>query len=186
MHSWQYPWRVFSQALPLSLVVGLAATAGSRGAEAERPLAQQNVSGSLSVSELRCEYQQDPVGIDTQHPQLSWRLESSAPSVRQAAYQVLVASTPELLASDQGDLWNSGRVKSSDSVHMPCRGSALSSRLRYYWKAREQGARASFDDGQLALARVAGLKAVRPSRNVGLSQRAMDVHGMEIGPGTAR
>ena len=29
---------------------------------------------------------------------------------KQTAYQVLVASTPEKLAADQGDLWDSGEV----------------------------------------------------------------------------
>ena len=127
---------VCSQGHWLSLVVALAATAGSRAAESERVLARQHANSSLNISGLRCEYQQDPVGVDSAHPQLAWHLESAAPGVHQAAYEVLVARTLELLASDQGDLWNSGKVKSSDSVHVLYRGSALSSRLRCYWKAR--------------------------------------------------
>ena len=49
---------------------------------------------------------------------------------------MLVATSPELLAKDRGDLWDSGRVKSSDSVHVAYGGAALTSRLRCYWKAR--------------------------------------------------
>ena len=138
---------VCSQGHWLSLVVALAATGGSRAAEPEIVLARQNANSSLNLSGLRCEYQQDPVGVDSAHPQLAWHLESTAPGVHQAAYQVLVARTLELLASDQGDLWNSGKVKSSDSVHVLYRGSALSSRLRCYWKARvwdESGRRSNW------------------------------------------
>jgi alpha-L-rhamnosidase len=147
MHSWRFLGRVFSQGHWLSLVVALAATAGSRAEEPERASARQNANSSLNISGLRCEYQQDPVGVDTAHPQLGWHLESTDPGVHQFAYQVLVARTPELLASDQGDLWNSGKVKSSDSVHVPYRGSALISRLRCYWKARvwdESGRRSTW------------------------------------------
>jgi alpha-L-rhamnosidase len=128
--------RVCSQAHWFSLMVALAATAGSSEAELGRMLARQNATSSLRITELRCEYQQDAVGVDTQHPQLGWQIESLDPGIRQFAYQVLVAKSPELLASDQGDLWDSGKVKSSDSVHVPYLGSALSSRLRCYWKAR--------------------------------------------------
>jgi alpha-L-rhamnosidase len=110
--------------------------AGPRAAEPESARARLKANSSLDISELRCEYQQDPLGVDTLRPQLGWHLESLDPGARQFAYQVLVARTPELLAGDRGDLWDSGKVKSSDSVHVPYRGSALNSRLRCYWKAR--------------------------------------------------
>ena len=67
---------------------------------------------------------------------MSWLVQSGRQRVRQAAYQVLVATSPELLAKDRGDLWDSGRVKSSDSAHVAYGGAALTSRLRCYWKAR--------------------------------------------------
>jgi len=131
----------------LSLVVAFAAAACLRAGEADRALTRQYANSLLNISELRCEYQQDPVGVDTLHPQLGWQLESLGQGVRQVAYQVLVARTPELLAGDHGDLWDSGRVKSSDSVHVPYRGSTLSARLRCYWKARvwdESGRRSNW------------------------------------------
>ena len=134
--SWRFSRCGCSQGHWLALAVALAAAAGSKAAELERVLARQKADSSLDVSGLRCEYQPDPVGVDTVHPQLGWHLESIGPGAHQSAYQVLVATTPEMLARDQGDLWNSGRVKSGDSVHVPYRGSALCSRLRYYWKAR--------------------------------------------------
>jgi len=67
------------------------------------------------VTNLRCEYLNDPLGIDITKPHLSWVIEEAAGcrGIQQAAYQVLVASTPELLAMDQGDLWDSGKVLNS-------------------------------------------------------------------------
>jgi len=70
--------------------------------------------GATVVPErLRCEYRSDPIGIDTAHPRLSWELVASDPAargVKQGAYQILAASSPELLAAGRGDLWDSGKV----------------------------------------------------------------------------
>ena len=147
VHSWRFPRPVFSHGHRLLLLVVLAATAGSGAAEPDRSPARQHADCLPRVAELCCEYQQDPVGVDNLHPQLGWRLERTEPGLRQSAYQVLVARTPELLADDQGDLWNSGKVKSSSSAHVPYRGLALSSRLRCYWKVRvwdESGRRSNW------------------------------------------
>jgi alpha-L-rhamnosidase len=60
------------------------------------------------VANLRCEYLENPLGIDVANSRLSWVIEErdqkpEAGSRKQTAYQVLVASTPELLAKDQGE-----------------------------------------------------------------------------------
>jgi alpha-L-rhamnosidase len=47
---------------------------------------------------------------------------------RQSAYQLLVASDLSLLAGDHGDLWNSGKVDSAQSTHVPYAGAPLASR----------------------------------------------------------
>jgi alpha-L-rhamnosidase len=93
----------------------------------------------LSVRDLRCEYLASPLGIDTHRPRLSWVLEVEDPKARgqlQTSYQVLVASSRELLQKDQGDLWNSGVVRSGQSLHVDYAGSALVSRQDCYWKVR--------------------------------------------------
>jgi len=90
----------------------------------------------LRPVELRCEYARDPIGVDSAQPRLSWVLESSLRNQRQTAYQVLVASRPEWLAAQRGDLWDSGRVESADSVHVPYGGAPLRSRQRCFWKVR--------------------------------------------------
>ncbi|MBN1414472.1 MAG: alpha-L-rhamnosidase N-terminal domain-containing protein, partial [Bacteroidales bacterium] len=90
----------------------------------------------LSVSNLRCEMLVDPEGIDILIPRLSWTIESPQRNITQTAYQILVASTPKLLASDTGDIWNSGKVASGKSVHITYRGLRLKSRMRCYWKVK--------------------------------------------------
>jgi alpha-L-rhamnosidase len=90
----------------------------------------------LETVELRCEYRRDPLGIDTTKPRLSWIIHSKQRGQRQTAYQVLVASSPELLARDQGNLWDSGRVKSDQSVLVEYAGAPLAAGTYCYWKVR--------------------------------------------------
>ena len=90
---------------------------------------------------LRCEYRENPLGIDVVKPRLSWVIEDRDPrskvrGIKQTAYQVLVASTPELLAKDQGDLWDSGKVESDQSIQVEYQGKPLESRMQCYWKVR--------------------------------------------------
>ncbi len=91
---------------------------------------------TLRISDLRCEYTRNPLGVDTARPQLGWVLESLERNQRQTAYQILVATTPELLAAGKGDLWDSGQVKSAASLHVPYDGALLRSLLRCHWKSR--------------------------------------------------
>ncbi len=90
----------------------------------------------FAVRGLRCEYLSDPSGIDVRKPRLSWAL-TPAPGVRgQSAYRVLVASSPAVLQKDQGDLWDSGRVTSTESTWIEYGGKTLNSGQQAYWKVR--------------------------------------------------
>ena len=80
---------------------------------------------AAEVGSLRCEYLADPLGIDAMRPRLSWVVSSSLRGDRQTAYRVLVASSPELLARGEGDLWDSalrGRLGRSRMDRRPRRG----------------------------------------------------------------
>ena len=90
----------------------------------------------VQVSDLRCEHLANPLGIDAVQPRLSWKMEDDAATrgQRQTAYQILVASSPELLSKNKGDLWDSGKVASDQSVLVTYAGAALDSRQACWWK----------------------------------------------------
>jgi alpha-L-rhamnosidase len=90
----------------------------------------------VQVTELRCEYLTDPLGIDVRYPRLSWILQSERRNVLQSAYQILVASQAALLAQDQGDIWDSGRVTSRQNMHVVYAGPPLRTGQRLWWKVR--------------------------------------------------
>ncbi len=99
-------------------------------------LAAANWVCAVEVGTLTCEYLDNPLGIDVVEPRLSWMLQSAERGERQTAYHVLVADSPARLAADQGNLWDSGKVASDQSVHVVYAGRPLKSRDRCWWKVR--------------------------------------------------
>src|ERR1039458_3044563 len=91
---------------------------------------------SLSPDRLRCEYLDNPLGIDTLQPRLSWVLESPRRAEMQTAYQILAASSEALLKADSGDLWDTGKVASEQTLHVAYAGKTLGSSQRCYWIVR--------------------------------------------------
>lgn len=90
---------------------------------------------SLRPHYLRCEYLVEPLGIDEVHPRLSWELDDARRGAGQSAYRILVASSPEQLRKDTGDLWDTGKVETDQSFHISYAGQPLTSGLRCWWKA---------------------------------------------------
>jgi alpha-L-rhamnosidase len=103
---------------------------------AVRPPARDSGGGRIAPIDLRCEYRRDPLGIDDPRPRLSWALASDGRAETQSAYRILVARSTRLLDADRGDLWDSGKVGSSESLAIAYGGQALRSGLRCYWKVR--------------------------------------------------
>jgi alpha-L-rhamnosidase len=81
---------------------------------------------------LQCERLHNPLGIDTATPHFSWRNDSKERNWRQSAYEVLVSST----SAGKGDVWDSGKRSSAESLDIPYAGPQLQSRKRYYWTVR--------------------------------------------------
>ncbi len=98
------------------------------------PLPQ--LRSDLRVDDLTCEYRHDPLGIDVTEPRLSWKLQSQRRGQKQTAYQILVATDKALLADNQADLWNTGKIASDQSIHVRYAGQPLNSRVPCYWKVR--------------------------------------------------
>jgi alpha-L-rhamnosidase len=90
----------------------------------------------VSVSNLLCENRVDPLGIGVSQPQFTWQLSSDQRNVTQTAYEIRVCEN----AGDLGDrrklVWNTGKVFSDASVHVPYNGKSLESGQQYFWQVR--------------------------------------------------
>ncbi|MDB6057427.1 MAG: Alpha-rhamnosidase, partial [Verrucomicrobiales bacterium] len=91
---------------------------------------------AASVTRLRCEYLENPIGIDTTQPRLSWNIESKERGYAQTAYRILVATEKSKLLEGKADLWDSGRVESDQCINVLYGGKTLQSGEQCYWAVR--------------------------------------------------
>ena len=67
--------------------------------------------------------------------QFSWQIESGKHDVRQTAYRILVATTPQELGKQgKGLLWDSERVESDETLQVPYQGRKLPRKKDIYWQ----------------------------------------------------
>ena len=93
-------------------------------------------AADVTVESLKCEYLDNPLGIDILQPRLSWKMSSNTQGQKQTAYQIIVAGSSEKLLQGDGDLWDSGKIISDRSVNIPYNGSSLESGMECWWRAR--------------------------------------------------
>jgi alpha-L-rhamnosidase len=87
-------------------------------------------------TELRVDNLKTPLGIDDPAPRFSWQLQDPSHGAKQTAYEVLVASTAELLSAGSADVWDSGRIESASSLNVHYAGPAIEPSKRYFWRVR--------------------------------------------------
>jgi len=91
-------------------------------------------AGRFSFRKLMVEYAENPIGIDEMHPRFSWIITSADRNQSQSAYRIIVASSLESLSKNRGDLWDSGKVKSDETIQHEYEPMNLKSNSIYYWK----------------------------------------------------
>lgn len=91
---------------------------------------------TISIDDLQTEMLENPEGIDVLAPRLSWKLAGKERELKQTGYQVLVASSADKLAANEGDLWDSGKVNSSESTWVQYKGERLKSGDEAHWKVK--------------------------------------------------
>ncbi len=92
-----------------------------------------SLASDLSATDLRTEFRKDPLGVDQPAPRLSWKLRSPKRGAAQTAYRILVATTADRLARQEGDAWDTGRVTSDESHLIPYAGHPLEAGRTFHW-----------------------------------------------------
>ena len=90
----------------------------------------------IAVARLRCEWLDDPAGIVTAAPRLSWIVTADGRDQRQTAYRILAATSPDLLEPGRADLWDSGRIDSVQTSGIAYAGRPLAPSSRVVWRVQ--------------------------------------------------
>jgi alpha-L-rhamnosidase len=93
-------------------------------------------TNAQTIEKLKCEYKETPMGLEVLNPRLSWQMKATNRGAKQSAYQILVADNEADLKKDIGNVWNSGMVKSEQSIKIDYAGKPIESRKRYFWKVK--------------------------------------------------
>jgi hypothetical protein len=83
----------------------------------------------------RCEYRDEPLGINTLTPRFSWQISARDRGFLQSAYELIVGDDRAAVAAGRGNLWRV-KAKGAESLHIPYAGKALESGKEYYWSLR--------------------------------------------------
>ncbi|UMB53327.1 family 78 glycoside hydrolase catalytic domain [Lutibacter sp. A64] len=92
---------------------------------------EENRPTGLSVEFIR---QPETVLIIDQKPEFSWELPKTA--VKQLSYQILIASSLELIENNKGDVWDSRKIVSGQSINIEFEGAPLEVGKTYFWKVK--------------------------------------------------
>jgi alpha-L-rhamnosidase len=90
---------------------------------------------NFALFHLRCEDLENPMGIDSINPHLSWKLIGGRRGLKQTAYQIQCSTDPNKFEADEL-LWDTRKIKSTESIHIKYLGAPLKSRQKIYWRVK--------------------------------------------------
>ncbi|TAG22133.1 MAG: alpha-L-rhamnosidase [Cytophagia bacterium] len=88
---------------------------------------------TLQPTKLRCEYLDNPLGIDETKPRLSWNFVATQNNQSQTAYELIVSNNLTAIQQQKGNVWQTEKVASNQNLHVEYQGIALQSFTKYYW-----------------------------------------------------
>ncbi len=97
-----------------------------------------SASGSAiqpGASELKVNYISYPLGIDVT-PYFSWVPSNADRNSIQTAYRIIVSASLKSIEAETGDMWDSEKVTSRQTLQILYKGIPLQSATRYYWKVQ--------------------------------------------------
>lgn len=119
----------------LALGASVGPVLARRALAGDRPPRGQ---GALCAEDLRVEWRQAPLGIDTRRPRISWTLrpsEANRRGLEQSSWRVIVASSEAALRSGRGDVWDSGKRSGSAMTAAPDEDLPLAPQTDFYCAA---------------------------------------------------
>jgi alpha-L-rhamnosidase len=90
----------------------------------------------LSPVKLSCEYIVNPLGIDSKKPRFAWQLESKERNQSQSGFELIVSDNLNDIQKGVGNVWQPGKINSSQSIQVEYAGSELKSFTKYYWRIK--------------------------------------------------
>lgn len=88
------------------------------------------------MSKSLIDYAENPIVVASRKPLFSWQVDLEGRGRKQSAYQILVATSEDLLLPGKADMWDSGKVESDQSLNIEYSGKELSSNMDCWWTVK--------------------------------------------------
>ncbi len=90
---------------------------------------------AVTVAALTCDGRPAAAGVPVDRPAFGWEMASTERGQSQTACRILVATAPGRCRPGRADVWDSGRLETSQSQFVPYGGRRLDGGRAYFWKA---------------------------------------------------
>jgi alpha-L-rhamnosidase len=90
------------------------------------------VVSAQSPAHLRCEYLENPLGIDARSPRFTWLLDDNRYEAKQTAYRLIVDTDSSAVVRGQGAYWDT-KKNNEDKMLAVYSGKELIPFTKYYW-----------------------------------------------------
>ncbi len=90
---------------------------------------------TFTITDLRCEYLDSPLGIDTQSPRFTWKMVAAENGTMQSGYQLIVGMDSIQVLQGTGEVWDTKKVNSRDQL-VTYAGADLQPFTKYYWRVQ--------------------------------------------------
>jgi alpha-L-rhamnosidase len=85
---------------------------------------------------LRVESRSEIDALNTLQPRFGWLIQQFGRNTKQTHLQIQVSSSQALLEANSPDLWDSGKIRTEQSVQVPYGGKTLTSASAFYWRVK--------------------------------------------------
>lgn len=91
----------------------------------------------LIVKNLKCEFLNNPRGVEHKQPYLSWEIDAPGKrNISQASYRIFVIESDEIPSDSAQPLWDSGKITKGNSVNVKYEGMPLETAKKYFWRVQ--------------------------------------------------
>ena len=95
----------------------------------------EKINSEFNTVNLRCEYMKEAV-VAKPFPRFSWEISSTQGNQKQSAWQVIVSDDKAQIDTGQGNVWDSGKTRGSETFNIKWQDVELQPFTIYYWKVR--------------------------------------------------
>ena len=85
---------------------------------------------------LKCSSMLNPLSAEAESIYFGYKLQSDISGDKQIAYRIIISNNIVSLNKDNGNIWDSGKVVSEESVNIEYLGRKLENGSAYYWKVQ--------------------------------------------------